>query len=241
MEPLQTVLVLRRRLYPLGGMPEQPRVKLVCPECGGPLPPEAATAVVRCERCGHASAPVARAAAPAQPPCPRCKAPLFEGNAHGVKLLGCGICGGIFLDNEGSTRITRAPDAVIAHLAKRAKERAVMTTIDVSPKDLPCPACTAPMRRVLARGFVEIDYCASHGTWFDRGELNRVMDAYSPGPDPAAVDAAERAAAEARMAHLRVDPEREREMDQFRSSVGAPGLSLGLLGVLGALVQLADD
>ena len=116
-----------------------------------------------------------------------------------------------------------------------------MTTIDTCPKDLPCPACSAPMRRVLARGFVEVDYCEPHGTWFDRGELNRVMDAYSPGPDPAEVEAAERAAAEARMAAFRESQKRSIEVEEYRSSVGAAGISLGMLGVLGALVQLGDD
>lgn len=219
-------------------MTEQRRVKIVCPECGGPLPAEAVRAAVTCERCGHASAPVTQAA-PAQPTCPRCKASLFEGNAHGVMVLGCGICGGIFLDNEGSTRITRAPDDVIAGLAARARDRAVMASVDTRPKDLSCPSCSAPMRRVLARGFVEVDYCASHGTWFDRGEVNRVMDAYAPRPDPVAADAASRAAAEARMAAFRETQKTSIERAETTSAVGAFGLTLGMMGVLGALI--ADD
>lgn len=233
-------------------MAEQARVKIACPDCGAPLPPEAAKVAVKCPQCGHTSAPLpqteaivqtivvervvtAPAAASASTlPCPRCNASLFEGNAHGVRLLGCGICGGIFLDNEGSTRITRAPDLEIAKLAERARDRAVVTTINTRPT-VRCPSCTATMERVLARGVVEIDFCRGHGTWFDRGELQPVMGAFASRPDDP--DAKARAEAEARMAHFRdrqAEAIGEAEREAIVGGVFA-GLSVAALGVLGAL------
>jgi Zn-finger nucleic acid-binding protein len=217
-------------------MSEQARVKLVCPECGGPLPLEAADRAVKCARCGLSSAPLAVEPAVVAPrvekavresmACPRCNVSLFEGDAHGTPLLGCGSCGGVFLDNDASTRITRARDAVIAQLAERAKHHAAATSLDTRPKDLPCPSCTQPMKRVLARGVVELDFCATHGTWFDRGEVNRVMDAYAPRPDDS----------EVRMAAFRESQTRAIARAESASEAGAFGITLGVLGVLGALI-----
>ncbi len=221
-------------------MTEQARVKIVCPECGGPLPPEAANVTVKCERCGCASAPVVSGKHDRQQPCPRCSAPLFEGDAHGIKMLGCGACGGIFLDNDGSMHITRAHDSVIAQLAARARDRAVATAIDNRPHALPCPMCSALMRRTLARGVAEIDFCSAHGTWLDRGELNRVMDAYAHRPAPVDADAASRADAERRLAALREVHMEAIERAENTSAAGAFGVTLGVLGVLAALVGGAD-
>lgn len=221
-------------------MSEQTRVKIVCPECGGPLPPEAATVAVKCARCGHASAPVVAGNVVVGRPCPRCKVSPHEGNAHGVLLLGCGVCGGIFLDNEGSTRITRAPDAQIARLAERARDRAVAFSVDTRPKNLPCPLCAEAMRRVVVHGFYDVDFCPAHGTWFDGGELTRVMQGYAPRPDPLAADARSRAEAEARMAAFRESQRSSIDAAETTSMVGAFGLTLGMVGILGALVAGSD-
>ena len=218
-------------------MAEQARVKIVCPECGGPLPPEAVHLAVKCERCGHASAPLSP---PKQQPCPRCRASLFASDAHGIKLLGCGVCGGIFLDNHGSTHITRARDSVIATLAARVGDRAVATSSDHRPHALPCPMCSALMRRILARRVAEIDFCAAHGTWFDRGELNRVMDAYAQQPEPVDADAASRVEAEFRLAALREVHRSAIAEAESTSARGAFGVTLGVLGVLAALVAGSD-
>jgi Zn-finger nucleic acid-binding protein len=217
-------------------MSEQPRVKIVCPECGGPLEPEALHAAVKCVRCGHSSAPI-RQEAVAGAPCPRCKVSLFEGEAHNHKLSGCGVCGGIFLDNEGSTRITRAHDSIIANLAERAKDRALANSVDTRPKNLPCPHCSSPMQRVLARGVAEIDFCAAHGTWFDRGEVNRVMSAYARGQAP---PRDERAEAEARMAAFREMQIGAIDRAEQSSAAGAFAVTVGVLGVLAALVGSSE-
>lgn len=216
-------------------MSEQERVKLVCPECGGPLPPEAAHRAVKCERCGVASVPAPKPGAAVEAgvaPCPRCSGRLFEGFAGEVRLLGCGACGGVFLDNEASTRITRARDEAVAALARRAKERAP-ATIDTRPDDLPCPVCSAAMRRVQSRGLVDLDICGEHGTWFDRGELNRVMDAYARSIEVSQVGA--RDDSELRMAQFRDEQRAAIAAAEDTSAAGAFGVTAGLLGVLAVL------
>lgn len=204
------------------------RVKLDCPECGAPLPADAANKAVTCERCGHASAPkpqpVVVMATGTGVLCPRCRVSLVPAVAENVTLLGCGVCGGIFLDNEGSHRIVREHDGNVAWLARRAQFHAIAKQVDRNPDALPCPICTAAMKRVAAQGMIDIDYCDRHGTWFDAGEIVRVMPGYVPPFDPS------RAAAQARLAALR---EERTEVENFGNS----GFLLGLRDLLGAFVR----
>jgi Zn-finger nucleic acid-binding protein len=45
--------------------------------------------------------------------------------------------------------------------------------------DIPCPVCRKPMQRAKAGNtWVELDWCNGHGSWFDRGELQRIAHAY---------------------------------------------------------------
>jgi hypothetical protein len=40
----------------------------------------------------------------------------------------------------------------------------------------PCPLCSNPMRTYVVLGTdVEVDACDTHGTWFDRGELQTLI------------------------------------------------------------------
>lgn len=235
-------------------MSEQARVKIVCPTCGAPLSPEAATVAARCHACGHASAPlpaptqtvqtvvververviVEGAAAPvaSTPRCPRCAVGLFEGDAHGVKLLGCGVCGGVFLDNEACVAITHAPDRQIAAMAARAAERAVAPNVDTRPAGLACPICAAPMQRTRVRALVDLDACPAHGTWFDRAELVQVIELYGRGIATAPPNDSELAMAAFRDRQV----ERIERMESISTSTGLlSGIGFGVLGVLGAL------
>src|SRR5262249_40668894 len=56
-------------------------------------------------------------------------------------------------------------------------------TVEAGP--LACPECRAPLARGTLPGTsLELDACASHGTWFDRGELRVVALAYAKLPPP---------------------------------------------------------
>jgi Zn-finger nucleic acid-binding protein len=229
---------------------EQARVRVVCPDCGAPLPPEATEHAVRCPQCGNTSAPAPReirtvvvervveagqdaraASCSSEPKCARCKAKLFAKEVHDIRLFGCGVCGGVFLDNEGSTRITRARDQDLAVLAERARQHAV-TAADTRPAGIPCPTCERAMQRVRAAGAIDLDICDAHGTWFDAGELTRVMAAYAQIAQKNGA-----AEAEARLSALR-DQQRAQvaEHETFATGFGAAaGVTAGLLGVMFAL------
>ena len=109
--------------------------------------------------------------------CPRCASPLFEGRASDVVLLGCGECAGIWLDNTSARLALKTLDRRINELAARATAHALKSPArNIIVK---CPACQKAMERTRTKaGVVEVDLdiCAEHGTWFDRGELGLVLD-----------------------------------------------------------------
>ena len=163
-------------------------VVLQCARCGGALPPEASKGAVKCPHCDFVSAPLTErhdivtvlvqqvtAGGPSsQSGCPRCAVPLFCGIADEITLEGCGVCGGIWLDNEATQAIANvaAPHAV--ELADRAAAHATVKNVATN-EDLPCPVCHATMVRASAGAGIVIDICNAHGTWLDAGELRAVV------------------------------------------------------------------
>ena len=116
--------------------------------------------------------------------CPRCRMPLFEGFTHGIMMLGCGQCGGVWLDNEASQEVVRRIDRDVTELAERVASHAKVVA-DARPDKLPCPSCSRPMTRLRVPGTtIDLDVCAPHGTWFDAHELKVVALAYAPLPAP---------------------------------------------------------
>lgn len=99
----------------------------------------------------------------------------------------CGRCGGVWLDNE-NTRIA------LNGLSPMAKEMvARVTTSATSEVDktnmISCPSCGKPLDRVDRLG-ITLDICGDHGTWFDRTELHRLVEAMAP-PAPLPIFAGE--------------------------------------------------
>ena len=168
-----------------------PLEAILCPQCGAPLPEEAARGPMTCPFCKTAVRPAAPRVVerviervfvqPTAEPlpsgprtCPRCRTPLFPARAGDVVLHGCGSCGGIWLDNEGSRAVLARPDPRVLEMVSRASTNA-STAPDKRATDLPCAECGHGMQRVRARqGQVELDACARHGTWFDKDELSVV-------------------------------------------------------------------
>ena len=204
-----------------------------CPKCGAPLTPASGTAT--CGFCGTSiviepePAPAPAAKAPADGAtalrCPRCTVALFEARVGDFVLDGCGVCGGIWVDNEGTRAlITHAVPKAI-DLADRAEHHAT-AHVDVRP-EVPCPQCRATMQRVREpRSGVDLDLCKAHGTWFDAHELQRVSSAYAfvpPAPPR---------------------PLSPSEIPDFRAgSHGEDALTVGLgvLGVLGTILSVVGD
>jgi Zn-finger nucleic acid-binding protein len=115
--------------------------------------------------------------APVSPPCPRCNVGLFAGKVGHLDALGCGACGGLWVDNEATTTILRRYDLDAAQLARMIDARAAAQQA-LSPFATAsggCPICTKPLEAAEHQG-TRLDFCALHGTFFDRGELARVLE-----------------------------------------------------------------
>jgi Zn-finger nucleic acid-binding protein len=106
--------------------------------------------------------------------CPRCSKPLFEGRTSMSTLLGCGGCGGMWLDNAGTRRLLGLVDAEMVALADRVSNAGKVAPARVDDsKPLRCPVGGEELWRAMV-GDVTVDVCADHGTWFDRNELHRI-------------------------------------------------------------------
>ncbi|MBK7400601.1 MAG: zf-TFIIB domain-containing protein [Myxococcales bacterium] len=127
-------------------MSEAPRVLVRCPSCGAPLPPEAARAVVTCAACNATSQPSPVVQTVGTPSCPCCRVPLFPARAGDVLMHGCGKCGGLWLDNEGSEAITRHADLA------SSDSRTEQTREPSSSRDPPTTSLSCPVRRHHGEG-----------------------------------------------------------------------------------------
>ena len=170
-------------------------VVLVCPSCGAGVAEGARrcshcgapVATVRCAVCFHMSTPEAVHCAGCgrdlglEPiprdgtlPCPDCHAAMSVLDCGPGAVHDCGRCGGQFVE-VGALRELLERHTIDAGVSP---PRAVMRAAGVSPvRYVACPVCRALMNR---RNFghasgVIVDVCAKHGTWFDRGELPRVL------------------------------------------------------------------
>ncbi len=175
-----------------------PASALRCPSCGAAASEDAGTcgycganlAVVGCPscfahlfagmrycpRCGTETARTEEGATDI--PCPDCRTPLARVRVGALTLGECATCRGLWLDAELFGRLidsqeTRATvmrwhvesaSSLVAAVVPRVRYRA-------------CPRCRKLMNRVnFARvSKVIVDVCKTHGTWFDRDELFRVV------------------------------------------------------------------
>jgi Zn-finger nucleic acid-binding protein len=105
-------------------------------------------------------------------PCPLCKSPL-ETYRDG-SLFDCGTCGGQFVAHPLLRELLHDHEHAPHPLGPTAKLPAVP---DPRSNYIPCPACASLMNRKNFGGVsgVIVDVCKQHGTWFDVGELPRVL------------------------------------------------------------------
>lgn len=108
--------------------------------------------------------------------CPVCKVPFASGKTASATIQACNTCGGVWLDNELSSRIVQTVDPEAVALADEAAAHAEKET---AHGELACPACGVTMRVVTVDvANVDLDVCPEHGTWFDRNELETVTRAF---------------------------------------------------------------
>jgi Zn-finger nucleic acid-binding protein len=154
----------------------------ICPHCDVRLDS------VRCARCFSLQAPgtfaCARCGEPMEleplldatdAPCPRCRSPLEVANtAADARTHECPRCGGIFVSRDALADILCR--AEIGGALSEPPPRVSSKVLD-EVRYLPCPLCHATMNRAnfgKVSGVI-VDLCSKHGTWFDAGELTRVV------------------------------------------------------------------
>lgn len=118
-------------------------------------------------------------AEPAAAKCPRCGEPLHAVDVGSTPLLECPRCAGIWADNASLEAICADRDEQARVLGAAQMPPVSLTgTVEKNIRYVPCPVCRKLMNRVnFARcSQVVVDVCKSHGTWFDRDELRRIVE-----------------------------------------------------------------
>ncbi len=180
--------------YRSGGGPHEAAITAApCPYCGNDCPPmvricphcDVRLDNVRCQRCFSLQAPgafcCARCAQPLElepmldatdAPCPRCNHPLEVAPGGDGRFHECPRCGGMFVRREYLAEMLSS-----AELGGGLREMGGRSNALDEVRYVPCPLCHASMNRVnfgRVSGVI-VDVCKMHGTWFDAGELTRVI------------------------------------------------------------------
>jgi Zn-finger nucleic acid-binding protein len=173
---------------------------LHCPNCGAPASPDArecgycharlatvacphcfATAFVGMRHCPACGAALAREFDPdeaAALACPRCSGALEPVRLGENRLRECAGCGGLWVDNRTFLAICHDHERVAPLLAARPHPGPGTDAGLLRVEYARCPVCRGLMNRLnFARvSGVVVDVCREHGTWFDAGELQRVVE-----------------------------------------------------------------
>src|SRR5512143_1941211 len=99
--------------------------------------------------------------------CVQCKTPMARATtSRGHDLEQCDRCGGAWMATDDFLAELHA-----AQPARRIDE--LMEHNDGTPRR-PCPRCGERMS-IAWLELLQLDQCAAHGVWFDRGELDRAL------------------------------------------------------------------
>ena len=118
--------------------------------------------------------------------CPRCQGLLTTAYITGGALDNCAACGGSYIEFSVLEELIRD---VQNNVFDRAERLACAAPQHINPPTtattgyIKCPDCRTIMnRRQFAHGAnVVIDGCKGHGTFFDAGELRKVVDFMKSG------------------------------------------------------------
>ena len=151
---------------------------VACPSCFGMM----FTGSRHCPRCGAEAARTEEAAAgeSVKRMCPRCRIELGSVKVGATNLRECVRCGGLWVDAASFEKICadREQQSAVLGAAAPLPERAQALAAGGRVQYVPCPACGQLMNRAnFARcSGVVVDVCKGHGTWFDRDELQQIIE-----------------------------------------------------------------
>jgi Zn-finger nucleic acid-binding protein len=131
--------------------------------------------------CSHCGAHTSRAPQPGEGKraCPRCQTslgPIQVGNSF---LQECGKCCGVWVDKVSFQQICSSSEEQVAVLGNAAEIPAGQgMVLETTIRYVPCPECRELMNRIHFANCsrVIVDVCKTHGTWFDKDELRRIVE-----------------------------------------------------------------
>jgi len=186
--------------------PSRQAAQLTCPHCGAGVAPGSSTCehctqqllVKACPRClsrvfhGHKHCPecgselsiAATTETTTERPCPRCDHVLAARLVADIVVDECMQCRGLFLDQIAIQRVVTDRRQSRADALLGALPAAPLATTQQPGKlYIKCPVCNVVMNRKLfaAGSGVIVDVCRTHGTFFDVGELPRIIEYVQQG------------------------------------------------------------
>jgi len=105
--------------------------------------------------------------------CPNCKNEFIKIELENVEIDYCIFCKGIWLDNGELEMLGSYVNY------KYYKKLSFIEKI-IKEKNKRCPVCKCIMNKTALYDLPEIllDKCPKHGLWFDKGELQSVLESY---------------------------------------------------------------
>jgi len=130
---------------------------------------------LHCRGCGHELGLVLDAE-PSDARCPDCALPLSRFRASAGHLLSCDRCGGQFVGHELLRALLEEREA-LGHAAAHLGVVPRGNPLESELRYRACPVCPDLMNRKNfgSTSGIIVDICAKHGTFFDAGELPRVL------------------------------------------------------------------
>lgn len=149
---------------------------ITCPACFGMI----FEGSKFCPHCGAKTTHTETVAEPVLKLCPRCRIPLNSVVLGATPLDECGKCNGMWVDvGTLETICTNSENLAALDTAATAEVKPVQFEPEIDNfRYVPCPVCKKLMNRLNFGGIsgVIVDVCKGHGTWFDPGELQHVVE-----------------------------------------------------------------
>jgi Zn-finger nucleic acid-binding protein len=146
----------------------------VCPSCYGAV----SVGMRHCPHCGG-EVLSSKSEQKKSVQCPRCEGNLVPQTVGKHTLIVCNQCGGIWADKDSFQNICTREEEQEAVLAfQSGPPESLLTPARKSRRAyMPCPECGKLMNHKNFSGSgVVLDWCRDHGSWFDRQELQRIVE-----------------------------------------------------------------
>lgn len=149
---------------------------VACPRCFAMM----FVGSLHCSRCG-AKVERAENIEAASRRCPRCRVEMEAIAVGSANLRECARCDGMWVDVESFEKIIAEREeqsTVLGEATQMQKRTGAGSAEPNKVRYVPCPECNQLMNRVnFARcSGVVVDVCKGHGTWFDRDELQQIVE-----------------------------------------------------------------